>query len=461
MRIINRKISNGVKIRKAKIHVANKVERNFWRKKINKIFSAKEEVLLGSLAPAVRGFYAKKGKPILEFSKNRATPFYLFDEKELIDSAGEFTRAFNKHIVDCQAYYAVKVNWHPYILKAVVRQGFGLDVSSGRELKLAIKAGADKMVFSGPGKTEADLRLALSNKNKIIIQLDSFGELEKLGKLASDLKKDIRVGARIFTKTHGQWNKFGISLAELKSFWQQARKYPRLKLQGIQSHLSWNEDAVPYQNIIRELAGYLKNNFSGEDLASIKFIDLGGGFLPYRITAGYPWATAQGDIIKKAGEWVDLSAKFTHRYYLTQSIDLDSYAQGIARAIKKYLNPIIKCNYFFEPGRIICHKSMHLILRVIDIKNKNNIILDGGINMVGWEGLRYDYMPLINLSDFSAQEKPCLVYGCLCMSDDIWGYSCYGRKIKVGDLIVIPYQGAYTYSSAQNFIKEIPPVYKM
>jgi diaminopimelate decarboxylase len=98
-------------------------------------------------------------------------------------------------------------------------------------------------------------------------------------------------------------------------------------------------------------------------------------------------------------------------------------------------------------------------MRVVDVKTPTKIIADAGVNLIGWEGLRYDYEPIINLSDFSTTEKDCRVYGNLCMADDIWGYSCFAKKIRVGDLLVMPYQGAYTFSLAQNFIKPIPPVY--
>ena len=445
-----------MKVKKSKIYLVNQSARRFWQKKINSILNSPEELLVGSLASVIKNFYYKNRQTILKLVKKKATPFYLFDEKELIKSINSFKQAFNKHLADCHYYYAVKVNWHPEILKTAVKQGMGLDVSSARELNLALRAGAKRMVYSGPGKSEADLRLALLHREKIIINLDSWQELDRLGKLSTKLKQEIVAGVRIFTKIHGPWSKFGIPLVDLKSFWRQAENYPFLKLTGVQSHLSWNKDALSYQKIIKEIGDYLKRNFSQTKLASFKFIDLGGGWLPYQTTAYYPWGTAHGGIIQKASEYLKLSPKFSHKYYLTESVPLESYAQGISIAVRQYLKPLINCKYFTEPGRIICNNVMHLVLRIIDVKSKNSIVLDGGVNLVGWEGLRYDYTPIINLNNFSEKEINCLVFGCLCMPDDIWSYSCFTNKVNIGDVIVIPFQGDYTYSLAQNFIKPIP-----
>jgi diaminopimelate decarboxylase len=108
-----------------------------------------------------------------------------------------------------------------------------------------------------------------------------------------------------------------------------------------------------------------------------------------------------------------------------------------------------------------------MLLRIIDIKkNKNNSfgITDGSGNMIGWEKYEFFYYaPVINLSQFDTKnEIPFITYGSLCMPDDIWGYYMYTKGTpKPNDVIVVPFQGAYTYTFAQNFIKEIPPVYDM
>ncbi|MFA6304214.1 MAG: hypothetical protein WCV73_03800 [Patescibacteria group bacterium] len=432
-----------------------------WQTKINRALSTKASVYLGNLTPVVAKFYSAKKASLLALAKRYPTPFYAFDKIELTTSAADFKRAFAKYLPNCSYFYAVKTNWHPSILKTVVDCGFGLDVSSGRELSLGLKAKAKKMVFSGPGKTTADLLLALKHRHKVIVHLDSFGELERLGKLSSLKKQTIVAGVRIYTRFHGSWSKFGIKLNDLSYFWKEAKKYPYLKLSGIQFHISWNKDASTYENVIKELAGYLKKNFSTSDLSDIKFIDFGGGFLPYRLTGDYPWGTAQGDLIKKAADHFDGEPKFNRGYYLTESVTLPEYARGIAQAINRYLRPLINCRYFTEPGRIICNNSMHLVTRVVDIKDSNKIIMDSGVNAVGWEGLRYDYTPVINLSSFAKKEIPCYVFGSLCMADDVWSYSMYASKINSGDVTVIPNFGAYTFALSQEFIKGVPKVYPL
>ena len=113
-----------------------------------------------------------------------------------------------------------------------------------------------------------------------------------------------------------------------------------------------------------------------------------------------------------------------------------------------------------EPGRWISDSSMHILLRVIDKKGADRFIADGGINLLGWERPLTEFIPVVNLSAFSGKELRSTIYGPLCTPDDIWGGSIFGRTVEPGDVILIPDQGAYTYSLRQAFIKPVAKVVK-
>jgi diaminopimelate decarboxylase len=96
---------------------------------------------------------------------------------------------------------------------------------------------------------------------------------------------------------------------------------------------------------------------------------------------------------------------------------------------------------------------MHILLTVVDKKAKDLIITDGGTNIIGWERFEHDYAPIINLSRPALTEHECLILGSLCTPHDVWGYGYFGDGIEIGDALLIPGQGAYTYSLRQKFIK--------
>ncbi len=96
---------------------------------------------------------------------------------------------------------------------------------------------------------------------------------------------------------------------------------------------------------------------------------------------------------------------------------------------------------------------MHILLRVLDKKGSRTVITDGGTNLLGWERPLAEFIPVINLSKPSFREETTRVFGSLCTPYDIWGYSLFGEGICAGDILVIPDQGAYTYSLRQSFIK--------
>ncbi len=431
-----------------------------YKKIVSKLLAEKNSDESGQLLNVYHQALAMKTR-VKKLTDKNQTPFYLFDPVGLEQSISEFKKAFDKYLPNHQDYYAMKANPFPELLKIILKRGLGLDVSSGRELQIALDYGAKKLIFTGPGKTEAELKFAVKHRDRVIILIDSFSELNRLAKLLKGKNIKIRAGVRVFTKFHGPWTKFGIDFKELAKFWQEAQKYPQLELQGIHCHMSWSESAKPFGEMIGEIGKYLKSNFSDEMKATLRFIDLGGGFCPEKTDGYYPWTIPQGEIIKIAAEYQGKKPEFAEKYYLTETANIISYAQGIALAIKNNFSGLKSCQYFFEPGRILATKAMHLVFRVIDVKSKDSVILDGGINMAGWESYLYNYCPVINLTHPAAKEIKVTLYGSLCAPDDILGFYCYASKISEGDLLIMPNQGAYTYTWAQNFIKAIPPVYNL
>jgi diaminopimelate decarboxylase len=104
---------------------------------------------------------------------------------------------------------------------------------------------------------------------------------------------------------------------------------------------------------------------------------------------------------------------------------------------------------------------MHILLTVIDKKADDLVITDGGTNAVGWERFETDYFPVINLTRPGPNENPCMIAGSLCTPHDIWGYGYWGEGIEPGDALLVPSQGAYTYSLRQHFIKPVPAVVRL
>jgi diaminopimelate decarboxylase len=122
----------------------------------------------------------------------------------------------------------------------------------------------------------------------------------------------------------------------------------------------------------------------------------------------------------------------------------------------------VDCRYLCEPGQIIANDSLHIVLRVRDVKDTRFGIADGGTNIIGvWEKYEDYYAPVLNLTHPSTREVPFTLYGNLCTPHDVWGYYCYAAKVKNGDVMLIPFQGAYTHTFANAFIKPIPPTYRL
>ncbi len=381
--------------------------------------------------------FAQKKELYLGAVKQHGSPLYFLDTDILAERAWQFRAAFENKLPKTRCYFAMKSNNLPIITKLLIQEGFGIDVSSGIELSVALQNGSEDIIFSGPGKTEGELALAIQHSSKVTVLVDSLSELKKIKRLLKNESTHLSIGVRLNRNPEGLWRKFGITLDQLPECYREIKKIPNLLFKGLQFHSSWNLKPDRQVTFINTLGFHLEN--MPEDLIeSIEFIDIGGGYWPQQ------------------GEWLLTDNPTRHIHRPAQRIE--SFATQLTEALKGSILNQIDCTICFEPGRWICNDTMQLLIKVVDKKEKNLVITDAGTNAIGWERFESDYFPVINLTDFDTIEKPCHILGSLCTPHDVWGYAYYGKSISEGDVLMIPTQGAYTYSLRQNFIKGLPKV---
>jgi diaminopimelate decarboxylase len=395
----------------------------------------------------------------LAVAAQHGSPLYLIDPGALRQRAREYLAAFRTHLPNVRVYYALKSNSHPQVLRYLLAEGLGADVSSGLELTAALEAGAGDIIFSGPGKTDGELDLAVAHAGHVRVLLDSFAELERLdaaaaraglGAPASGAMR-VRAGVRLTTDERGLWRKFGIPLSELGRFWEAAALRARVRLEGVQFHTSWN--LGPAQQVaFLERLGEALAHLSPDVRRQIEFVDAGGGFWP---PAGEWIHRPDGAPLREA----DLAGLVGSRllpHHVRPAAPIAEFAAALAEAFNRAIRPHADARLCVEPGRWLCHEGLHILLTVVDRKASDLVITDAGTNAIGWERYEMDYFPVINLSRPDPAEHPCMVLGSLCTPHDVWGLAYCGSDIAPGDVLLLPCQGAYTYSLRQEFIKPLP-----
>lgn len=384
--------------------------------------------------------------------QTHGSPLYALDTSQLQQRAEQFCDAFRQWMpTPVRVYYAVKSNHHPLIIKTLLSCGLGLDVSSGEELELALTLGAEDIIFSGPGKTSQELALAVSQVPRVTVLMDSFSELERLQHEAQRGGTVVNTGIRVTTQTQGLWRKFGIPLSQLGTFVREASACSHISLRGLQFHTSWNLSPEAQVSFIETLGETLQL-LPHEWVRQMEFIDIGGGYWPQP----GEWLQAAGTTAGAVERLLSPHTPTGEQRYCLPGTPIEAFAQELGRAVEEHLYARPHMTICLEPGRWLCHDAMHLLMTVVDCKAADLVITDAGTNAVGWERFETDYFPVINLTHPALQEHRCDVYGSLCTPHDVWGYSFWGQHIRAGDVLLIPSQGAYTFSLRQNFIKTLP-----
>jgi diaminopimelate decarboxylase len=358
---------------------------------------------------------------LAEVASQVGTPFYCYSTATLERHFRVFSEAFaGEKVLVC---YAMKANSNQSVLRTLARLGAGADVVSGGELKRALAAGipASKIVFSGVGKTEAELRAALAH-DILCINVESEPELELLSRLAVETGRTARISVRVNPDvdagTHAKIstgkseNKFGIPLSHAREVYARAAQLPGIAVRGADVHIgSQITDLSNLETAFRLLVEFVHTLRA--DGHTISHIDFGGGLgIPYDMDAEVP-------------------------------PEPHAYAAMVKRVAHN-----LGCTLMFEPGRLIVGNAGILVARVIYVKHgeaKNFVIIDAAMNDLIRPTLYEAYHDILPVTQSAPGAKSIVadVVGPVCESGD---YLALDRKLpepKAGDLVAIMTSGAY------------------
>src|SRR5512146_3075362 len=358
---------------------------------------------------------------LIDLADAVGTPFYCYSTATLERHYRVFTEAFaGEKTVIC---YAMKANSNQSVLRTLAKLGAGADVVSGGELQRALAAGIppEKILFSGVGKTEAELRAAL-DAGILCVNIESEPELELLSRLAVETGKTARISVRVNPDvdagTHAKIatgkseNKFGIPIARARAVYARAARLPGIEVTGTDMHIgSQITDLSRMETAFRILSEFVQTLRA--DGHTISHIDFGGGLgIPYYMDREAPPAP-------------------------------DAYAAMVKRVTHN-----LGCTLMFEPGRMIVGNAGILVTRVIYLKPgeaRNFVIIDAAMNDLIRPTLyeaHHDIMP-VKQPAVGAPVMVADVVGPVCESGD---YLALGRTMPqpaAGDLMAIMTAGAY------------------
>ena len=374
--------------------------------------------------------------PLERLAARHGTPLYVYSAAMIRARVNAFARAF--HSIPHTLCYSVKANSTLAILRLLAGEGAGFDVVSGGELQRVLRlrpkaARKPKVVFSGVGKTAAEMELALRS-GIMLFNIESASELNLLSATATRLQKRaaiaVRVNPDVSTKTHPyistglHQHKFGVPIPEAQALYAQAAKQPYLKVAGVSVHIgSQITDVGTFQEALERLADLVR--VLREQGHDIRYIDAGGGL-------GISYDGAQ-----------------------------ESFAKQIAAYARAVIAPLrgLKLHLLLEPGRSIVGPAGVLLTRVLYRKTnrrKRFLIVDAAMNDLLRPSLYGAYHEIVPVSrkrrtTETTETEITDVVGPICETGDFFARDRKLPPVSEGDLLAILDVGAYGSVLASNY----------
>ena len=373
--------------------------------------------------------------PLPTIAQEVGTPVYVYSRATLERHARVFREGLGE-LDNPLILFAVKANPNLAVLRVLQREGFGADVVSGGELRRALAAGMtpDKIVFSGVGKTRAELELGLDT-GIAQFNIESREEGRELAELAAArgekarcalrINPDVDAGTHEKISTGKADNKFGVPLHHAAEAFAELGALPGLALEGLAIHIgSQLGDLAPLETAfgkIGTLLGQLR-----EAGHTITRVDLGGGLgVPYRAGEGFPSPA--------------------------------DYGAMVARVTRDWGVQLV-----FEPGRVIAGNAGVLLTRVVRVKRGLNnpfVIVDAAMNDLARPALYgawHDFEPVAQ----TEERMTANIVGPICETGDTFATNRDCPALVAGDLAVFRTAGAYgaTMASSYNSRGFVPEV---
>jgi diaminopimelate decarboxylase len=374
--------------------------------------------------------------PVPELAAAVGTPFYCYSTATLTRHYQVFEAAFAG--VPHMICYAMKANSNQAVIATLARLGAGADVVSEGELRRALAAGVapERILFSGVGKTEAELAFALE-VGIHCFNVESEPELETLASLAQTAGRQapvsIRINPDVDPGTHEKIatgrkeDKFGIPWSRARAVYAEAGRLAGIRIIGIDIHIGSQITALaPFDAAfarVGELVGQLR-----ADGHVIEHVDLGGGLgIPYRTDIEPPPLP-------------------------------DAYAELVKRHVEA-----LGCRVIFEPGRLIAGNGGILVTRVIYLKEGEDrifVVVDAGMNDLIRPTLYDAYHRIAPVAETGADAIVCDVVGPVCETGDFLARNMPLPRPRPGDLLAVYSAGAYgaVLSSTYNSRLLVPEV---
>ncbi len=362
--------------------------------------------------------------PLSKIAAEFGTPTYVYSKEALTSAFKRFDAGFEG--TDHLVCFAVKSNPSLAILSLFAKLGAGFDIVSGGELARVIAAGGDasKVVFSGVGKTEAEMRSALE-AGIFCFNVESASELDRLNSVAGSMNKiapvSLRVNPNVDAKTHPyistglKNNKFGVAYEDALSLYQTAAKMSNIDIHGVDCHIgSQLTELSPFLDALdRVLALVDQLEAAG---ISIRHIDAGGGIGICYVDETPP--------------------------------DFAEYAKAMRQKMDGR-----KVKLVFEPGRALVGNAGALLTKVEYLKHteaKNFAIVDAAMNDLMRPALYDAYHDIVAVKVSSSDAQVYEIVGPVCESGDFLGHD---RKLALAqdDLLAVLSAGAYGMSMSSNY----------
>ncbi len=369
--------------------------------------------------------------PLPHLVKRYGTPLYVYSASAIRQRLRTFDAAFRgtPHTV-C---YSVKANSNLAVLRLLESLGCGFDVVSGGELQrvLTAHAGAAKrVVFSGVGKTPAEMELALCS-GILLFNVESDSELQELARAAARFRKTANVALRVnpdvnaethpYISTGLHQHKFGIPIGDARRLYRDAARIPWLRVTGVSVHIgSQITNPSPFAEAMQRVADLIRELRS--DRHKIQYVDAGGGL-------GISYEKSEMDTFREQAK---------------------KYGDCILGPLRK-----LNIHLLLEPGRAIVGPAGALITRVLYLKRNNGkrfIITDAAMSDLVRPALYKAFHEIVPVDLKAGSESHTYdVVGPVCETGDFFARDREFPEPREGDLLAILDAGAYGMVLSSNY----------